>query len=103
MREVSEIEHAWLVELAPHYYQDARAKQVEERHTREIKSQLAHDVEKQEKSTAEKQSKIAENLFVKNKKKPNGGSSGTAAAQMQGVSVYQPINLPLKKNSQATI
>ena len=46
MREVSEIQFAWLTELAPHFYQDARAKHHEDKHSKEIQNQLSNDLDK---------------------------------------------------------
>ena len=36
MRECVEIDYQWLVELAPHYYQDNKARNLEEKHRREV-------------------------------------------------------------------
>jgi len=36
MREVSEINHKWLVEIAPHFYEDNKVKILEAKHRREI-------------------------------------------------------------------
>lgn len=36
MRECIEIDYKWLVELAPHFYQDNKASKLEERHRREV-------------------------------------------------------------------
>lgn len=38
MRDASEIDHTWLVELAPHFYVDNKKKLLEEKHLKEIES-----------------------------------------------------------------
>jgi len=50
MRDCIEIDYRWLVELAPHFYQDNKAKNLEEKHRKEVMNNEKNEkIEKKEK------------------------------------------------------
>lgn len=46
MREVSTIDHKWLTEVAPHFYEDTKLKQIEAKRNREISEHNRYDAQK---------------------------------------------------------
>jgi ATP-dependent RNA helicase DDX35 len=38
VRDVSELDHRWLIEIAPHFYEDNRNKNIEMKHRKEVES-----------------------------------------------------------------
>jgi hypothetical protein len=45
MREISSIDHSWLVEIAPHFYEDVKFKNIEEKRRREYEEVTKHENE----------------------------------------------------------
>ncbi|EGR30485.1 hypothetical protein IMG5_130770 [Ichthyophthirius multifiliis] len=89
MREVSEIEASWLLELAGHYFIDVRAKQMEKKHQEEIQ-------------VLNKQEKYGKGFDIGFKKK-KGMDFSVKKQQDDEVKKKIKLNLPIKKEKQNNI
>ena len=66
MREVSSIDHKWLIEVAPHFYEDNKYKQIEAKRSKELADQNKYENERTKKVKMEPSSALPNTVTTKN-------------------------------------
>ncbi|EAR90543.1 DEAD/DEAH-box helicase, putative (macronuclear) [Tetrahymena thermophila SB210] len=100
MREVSEVDPKWLLELASHYFEDQRLKQAEQKHGKEIIAQNEYEKNKQKIEEEKQKDPVMGRFNIFKRKRPTNVIGRDDDKEKEGQEKLQKklkINLPPSK------